>query len=140
MISGHELGKPNGGFFRQNAQRAIPYKKCDLKVKMVGGQCSFAIPLNTLLAQRLRPWHAGIIVESTNVIPVHLTNARRLRKNIRGKNTLLSSSTKTVVRDSVREVRLKSPLDEKQVIVLEITKCHEMEIILATQIFTNFIA
>ena len=43
---------------------------------------SVAIPLNTLLAYRLRLWHTGIIVESTKVIPVHLPNAPRLRKNM----------------------------------------------------------
>ena len=55
---------------------------------------SVAIPLNTLLAYLLRLWHTGIIVESTNVMPVHLPKAPRLRKNMSWKNTRLSNSTK----------------------------------------------
>ena len=55
---------------------------------------SVAIPLNTLLAYILRLWHTGIIVESTNVMPVHLPKAPRLRKNMSWKNTRLSNSTK----------------------------------------------
>ena len=43
---------------------------------------SVAIPLNILLAYLLRLWHTGIIVESTNVMPVHLPKAPRLRKNM----------------------------------------------------------
>ena len=38
--------------------------------------------LNTLLAYRLRLWHTGIIIEPTKVMPVHLPNAPRLRKNM----------------------------------------------------------
>ena len=40
---------------------------------------SVAIPLNTLLAYLLRLWHTGIIVESTNVMPIHLPKAPRLK-------------------------------------------------------------
>ena len=54
---------------------------------------SVAIPLNTL-AYLLRLWHTGIIVESTNVMPVHLPKAPRLRKNMSWNNTRLSNSTK----------------------------------------------
>lgn len=68
-----------------------------------------AMPLSTLLAWRLRLWHTGIIVESTNVIPAHLPNARRLRKNIRGKNTLLPSSTKRLWETALGKCDLKAP-------------------------------
>ena len=49
---------------------------------------SVAIPLNTLLAYLLRLWYTGIIVESTNVMPVHLPKAPRLRKNMSWKNSI----------------------------------------------------
>ena len=66
---------------------------------------SVAIPLKTLLAYLLRLWHTGIIVESTNVMPVHLPKAPRLRKNMSWKNTRLSNSTKRLY-DTVFENKI----------------------------------
>ncbi len=55
---------------------------------------SLAIFLNSLFVFRLRLWHTWFMVQSTNVKPIHLPKARRFSKNMRAKNTRLSSSTK----------------------------------------------
>ena len=82
--------------------------------------------LNTLLAYLLRLWYMGIIVESMNVMPVHLPKAPRLRKNMSWKNTRFSNSTKgCTTRLSVLHHRT---LYKEQVVVLEIAECIKMKI------------
>ena len=71
---------------------------------------SVAIPLNTLLAYLLRLWH--IIVESTNVMPVHLPKAPRLRKNMSWKNMRLSNSTKRLYDTAFEKFSLSAFLRE----------------------------
>ena len=83
---------------------------------------SVAIPLNTLLAYILRLWHTGIIVESTNVMPVHLPKASKLRKNMSW-----NQLHKAVVRHSFRKIKLHRTLNEEQVVVLEIAECTEIQ-------------
>ena len=53
----------------------------------------------------------GIIVESTNVMPVHLPKAPRLRKNMVEEHA------------GFRKIRLHRTLNEGQVVVLEIAEC-----------------